>query len=290
MKILSTEEKRKKFIKKSIELWGYKYDYSKVDYVDNTTLVVIGYKGIWYKQTPNKHLQGRKIEFQVKRISNEEFIIKSKKVWGENRFNYSECEYLGGNKKIKLYDNEKNRWIEQVAKSHISGFEVLKFEMSEFIDKCNIVHSYNYQYDVNDYKSLNSLINIECNLHGWFKLKAASHLYGSCCSSCHRHLFNKNVIKFLKSRNINFETQKKFKECKNVYELPFTFFISSLRTCIELISNENNEKVKINDKIKSDYCEDNYIDLIRIRYDQIDSIEKILMDNLGNKIKILGRK
>ena len=33
---------------------------------------------------------------------------------------------------------------------------------------------------------------------------------------------------------------------------------------------------KINDKIKNDYCEDNYISLIRIRYDQIDDIYRII--------------
>ena len=44
------------------------------------------------------------------------------------------------------------------------------------------------------------------------------------------------------------------------------------------------ETLKINDKIKNDYCEDNYIDLIRIRYDQIDRIFDILKESLKNKI------
>ena len=34
------------------------------------------------------------------------------------------------------------------------------------------------------------------------------------------------------------------------------------------------------DKFKEEYCEDNYINLIRIRYDQIDDIYRILWNNL----------
>ena len=70
-----------------------------------------------------------------------------------------------------------------------------------------------------------------------------------------------------------------------------------MRTCIEFDGKQHFqpmeffggmkafESLKINDKIKSDYCEDNYIDLIRIRYDQIDDIHQILWDNLKNRIK-----
>jgi hypothetical protein len=36
------------------------------------------------------------------------------------------------------------------------------------------------------------------------------------------------------------------------------------------------EGLKINDNIKNEYCEDNYIDLVRIKYDQLDNIESYL--------------
>jgi hypothetical protein len=65
-----------------------------------------------------------------------------------------------------------------------------------------------------------------------------------------------------------------------------------MRTCIEFDGEQHfhpvshfggimaYEKLKINDKIKNDYCEDNYINLIRIRWDQIDEISQILQRNL----------
>jgi hypothetical protein len=36
------------------------------------------------------------------------------------------------------------------------------------------------------------------------------------------------------------------------------------------------ESLKLNDSIKNDFCEINCINLIRIKYDQIDNIDKIL--------------
>ena len=126
LKILSTEDKKDKFIEKSKELWGEKYDYSKVEYINFKTSVKIGYRNLFYLQTPLKHLQGKKIELQIKKLSNEQFIIKSKELWGNDRFNYSECEYLGTNNKVKLFDNFLNKWVEQVAKSHLKGINSRK--------------------------------------------------------------------------------------------------------------------------------------------------------------------
>jgi hypothetical protein len=278
------EKKKELFIKKSIELWGYKYDYSKVEYIDYKTAVKIGYKGLWYSQTPNKHLQGKKIECQETRMSNENFIILSKKVWGEDRFDYSECEYLGTNIKVKLFDKLNNRWIEQVAKSHLKGYEVVKLTNNEFLEKCSIIHDYSYEYDLSNYESLNSRIKIFCHIHGHFELKASTHIYGSGCKDCDISIFFKRVKQFFNTKNILYITNHSFNELKAY----FKFYIPSLRTVIEFdgiqhyqpISYfggiETYERLKINDKIKNDYCEDNYINLIRIKYNQIDDIEEII--------------
>ena len=280
------------FINKSIDLWGYKYDYSRVEYIDYRTPVIIGYKGLWYKQTPDKHLNGKKIELQESRMSTENFIVLSKNKWGDNRYDYSECEYLGTNNKIRLFDKINNRWIEQVAKSHLKGYEVAKLTKDEFIQNCNIFHNYKYQYNLENYKSLTSSIIIKCGLHGDFKLKASSHLYGSGCVKCIDTKIKKIIRKYLNYFNINFKEFHKFDGCKNIIPLKFDFYIPTINTCIELLEIhhfepiessggvESFEKVKTNDKIKEQYCEDNYINLIRIKYDKIDNIEEILKENL----------
>lgn len=297
LKILSNKQKKDNFVRKGIELWGYKYNYDRVDYIDSKTPVIIGYKGLWYKQTPNKHLQGKKIELQEKMISNENFILLSKNIWGD-RFDYSKCEYLGTNNKIVLYDKEKNKWIEQTAKSHLKGHEVIKKRLEELIAMCNLVHDFKYSYDIKNYKNLNSVIDINCSLHGIFQLKAASHIYGSCCSKCDEYFFNKNVISFLNRYHINYSKQYRFKECRNKYELPFDFYIPSMRVCIDFRGKQNYEPSKyfggvesynqllINNRIKLEYCEEHFIELIIVKYDQIEDIHQILWESLKNKIKI----
>lgn len=288
--VLTMDKKKEIFINKSIELWGYKYDYSKVDYVDYKTPVKIGYKGLWYSQTPNKHLQGKKIECQESRMSTDNFIILSKNVWRE-RFDYSDCEYLGTNVKVRLFDKLKNRWIEQVPKSHLKGFEVVKLTREDYRAQCDFIHEYKYEYNLDNYKGLNTFLDIICKEHGEFKLKAVTHIYGTCCPKCDEYQFIKFVKRFLSENNLNYLQQHTF----DYINLPFDFYIPSKRTLIEFDGEQHfqpvehfgglksYEQLKINDKIKNDYCEENYINLIRIRYDQIDKIEEILKSNLIEK-------
>ena len=298
-KKITQKDKNEKFIKKAREIFGYRYDYSKVDYADANTHVTIIYNSKEYRQSPTKHLQGKKIENTIKKISDSEFIEKSKLVWGKERFDYSKLEYLGTHDHIKLFDKVNNKWVEQTAKSHLKGHEVKKYTKDEYINMCNLIYDYKYNYDNIQYDSLISRIKILCPEHGEFELKSASHLLSySHCPKCRDFNKEKEISAFLKKYNINFNRQHKFEGCRNVFQLPFDFYIPSMRICIEhdgqqhyqpmnfFGGQEAFEKLKINDKIKSDYCEDNYIDLIRIRYDDED-ISKTLWDNLKFQIKRL---
>ena len=70
-----------------------------------------------------------------------------------------------------------------------------------------------------------------------------------------------------------------------------------MRTCIEFNGihhfqpfeyfggSKTLDILKQNDKIKSDYCEDNFLNLIRIKYDQINIVDEILWENLKSFIK-----
>jgi len=117
---------------------------------------------------------------------------------------------------------------------------------------------------------------------------------GFGCKKCIENLFTKKVKGFLNKHLINYSIQNRFNDCLNHegYRIPFDFYIPKCRTAIEFdgIQHfqpvehfgglESYNRLKINDKIKQDYCEDNYINLIRIRYDQIDDIYQILWNNL----------
>ena len=104
----------------------------------------------------------------------------------------------------------------------------------------------------------------------------------------------RKINDYLYNNKIDFESQKKFKKCKDKKLLPFDFLVK-LRNKEFLIEYDgiqhyeykekrifNYEKfliIKKHDEIKNNFCKENNITLIRIPYWDFDNIEKIL-DNL----------
>ena len=96
---MSTEE----FIKKAKQIHGDKYDYSTVDMNNrekNGKIKIICPKHGEFEQLPNSHLQGygcpkcaHEFVANCKRITQEEFINKSKKVHGD-KYDYSKVKYI----------------------------------------------------------------------------------------------------------------------------------------------------------------------------------------------------
>ena len=74
-----------------------------------------------------------------------------------------------------------------------------------------------------------------------------------------------------------------YEENKNLDNILFQFYLSKNRIVIEYLSREH-YLIKDIDKLKENYCEDNYIDLIIIKYNQFDDIYQILWNNLKNII------
>lgn len=100
------------------------------------------------------------------------------------------------------------------------------------------------------------------------------------------------IKKFLKEHKINFTFQKKFKRCKNVYPLPFDFYIASQRILIEFNGKQHYKpinffggkeafkKYQINDRIKKQFAKKYGYKLIVISYKQEKNIENILKKKL----------
>lgn len=88
------------FIKRARKIHGDKYDYSKVEYINNyTNVIIICPKHGEFKQLPINHLKGegcyecgRESTANSKRVSVEESIRKSKLIHG-NFYDYSKVTY-----------------------------------------------------------------------------------------------------------------------------------------------------------------------------------------------------
>lgn len=112
-KILTTE----KFIEKSKKIFGNKYDYSLVEYINSQTKVKIIYNGLVYEQIPNNHLKGFKCE-NIKGLTKEEFISKSKDVHGD-KYDYSLVDFKNVRGEIKIIYN--GLVYTQLAYLHLEG-------------------------------------------------------------------------------------------------------------------------------------------------------------------------
>ena len=119
---------KEEFIKKSKEIHGDKYDYSKVNYVNTYTRVVIicPIHGE-FEQRPQDHLEGRGcqkcslIEASNKnRDTTDEFIEKARKVHGD-RYDYSKVNYIDHKTPVTIVCPEHGEF-EQIPSSHLLGY------------------------------------------------------------------------------------------------------------------------------------------------------------------------
>lgn len=110
---LSKEE----FIERVRERYGDKYDYSKVDYKNrDTEVIIICPKHGEFKVTPVKFLNGNACTECVR----EEFIGRAINVHGD-RYDYSKLKYTDSNEKITIICNKCGREFQQAAYSHLQG-------------------------------------------------------------------------------------------------------------------------------------------------------------------------
>lgn len=96
--------KKEEFICKSKEIHGDKYDYSKVEYINNRTKVcIICPKHGEFWQTPETHLRGCGCPYCSKnhKYSTEEFIAKIKEIW-KDEYDFSQVKYEETHKKVKV--------------------------------------------------------------------------------------------------------------------------------------------------------------------------------------------
>lgn len=105
-------------------------------------------------------------------------------------------------------------------------------------------------------------------------------LRGGGCPECKMSNGEKEILKCLEDKHVQFKTQYTFEDCKNVFCLPFDFYLPEYNMCIEYDGEQHFRPVDFfggeegfinrqrNDMIKTQYCKDNNIYLCRIRYDQ----------------------
>ena len=108
------------------------------------------------------------------------------------------------------------------------------------------------------------------------------------------------IKKYLETQKIKFYQQYRFEDCRDERTLPFDFYLPDYNICIEYDGIQHFEpqdfagkgenwaeqqllSTKNKDEIKSNYCKNNNIKLIRISYLEFNNIEGILENKLKNQ-------
>jgi hypothetical protein len=284
-----------------------KYDYSLVEYINSYTKIKIicPIHGEFF-QTPGAHLFGlgcKKCGYNInKTLTLIEFIEKAKQVHG-NKYNYSKTVYIKYHLKIKIICPIHGEF-EQTPHRHLKGsgcnqchIDKKTFSKDEFVNLSNKIHNNKYDYSKFIYKNIRTEGIIICPIHGEILQKPQNHLRSCGCPKCGNNYSKgeEQIEKWLTYHNINYNTQHTFINCKNVLLLPFDFFLTDYNICIEFDGIHHYEPIHhmknfINvikrDDIKTKFCLDNNIKLIRIPYWDFNKIDEILTNMISLNVNI----
>jgi hypothetical protein len=231
----------------------------------------------------------------MKKLTTEEVITRIKNIHGD-KYSYSNLKYIGSKNKIIitcLKHGDFNTILDKIicgincpkCSSELSNLRQKKTN-DEFIFQAKKIHDDKYDNSLVDYYNNKSKVKIICPKHGIFEQRASSHIEGYGCPTCKESNGEREIRLFLESKDITYITQHRFNDCKNIYPLPFDFYLPDLNSCIEFngkqhyvhnhffVSKKGFNELENRDNIKMEYCKNNNIPLIIIKYDE--SINKIL--------------
>lgn len=313
-KRLTTNE----FIQKAKQIYGNRYDYSKVNYLtakDKVCIICPEHGEFW--QQPSNHLCGKEGCKKCRYIKSgnkkkngiEWFILEARKIHGD-KYDYSKSVYINKNSNTTIICPKHGKF-EQRIDHHLEGCECPKCsreklnkkrssDTDEFIQKAKLKHiNDNYDYSLVNYINNHTNVKIICPIHGIFEQTPANHLKGENCPYCNKSKGEILVRDFLIKNNINYVEQYKINIDKNINESGFAyldFYIPKYNLIIEYNGEQHYKPMRfsggilafehqqLRDNAVREYCKNNNIKLLEIeyKYNKKEDIDKILNDYFKN--------
>ena len=306
----------KDFIEKAKQIHGDKYNYDKTVYTKAQERVIItcpihgDFEQFAYAHLNGKGCKKCGTEKAASKcaMTTEQFIKKAKQIH-ENKYDYSKVKYINSVTPICIICPIHGEFW-QKPKEHLNGngciqcyrdkqHELFSDSQQEFIEKAQKIHGNTYDYSKVNYFNNHTKVEIVCPIHGSFWQTPGHHKSGEGCPKCatlKKFSINfrnsiiskgeKTIIEWLKFNNITYE-----------YDYPMEIYNIQIRVdfVINNIYIEYNGiqhykfnsyfhkseldflKQQYRDQKLREYCKENNIKLIEIRYDQNveDELEKI---------------
>jgi hypothetical protein len=246
------------FIDKSNKVHGNKYGYTKCNYINSHTKVLIECPEHGeFLQAPYSHLNGHGCPMcMVKKntYTSQQFIEKSNKVHG-NKYGYDKLHFVNTRTKVIITCPEHGDF-KQKPNTHLSGHGCpmcsSKGLMSNetFIKRAFIAHNGKYLYTKTIYTGIYNPITITCLEHGDFVKIAKDHLIKkSGCPRCSgskgelliKYLLEKNKIKYIQEYKLP------------IYKFRYDFYLPYENLFIEFHGEQHYEFIDFFHKTQEKY-------------------------------------
>lgn len=219
---------------------GTNFDYSKVQYKNNKTKVVIKCNLCNYEffQTPSAHLSGKGCPKCIGRNFTRTEMIEKMNQTHNFKYDYSNSFWKTKKDTIKIICPIHGEFLQKLD-AHVSGKECSKcgkikarksrlanYTHEDFMKDILKVHGNKYDYGGTRYISKKSKISVICKIHGEFLIPAFSHLNGINCPLCVKEAS-------VKSRTMNPEDF--FNKCKVIHDNKYIYERNSYKTMTKTI-------------------------------------------------------
>lgn len=140
-----------------------------------------------------------------------EFVQDAQQKYG-NRYIYSSDGYIDNKTVVNIICLNHGEFS-VTPEAHINGEECEECStIKDWIKRASKVHDNVYNYSKLDYGKSNSILELNCESHGPFKVRAVSHIRGKGCNKCPDKKLRKWIKKIKLQHNNSYDYSKV--ECK----------------------------------------------------------------------------
>jgi len=279
-----------------------KYDYSKVEYKNShSKVIIICKKHGEFQIKPYSHLQGSSCAAcaGLNKYNTKSYIKKSKEIHG-NRYDYSKVDYKNAGNKVTIICDKHNEF-NQIATLHLSGHGCPKCKyvdlgnkkrktLNDFLFLAKETHGNIYDYSKVEYKGTNIKVKIVCSKHGIFEQSPKQHYRGNGCPKC----FNKKegrIATYLYKKAITHREYKINNKRYDFYLPEFNLIIerdgeqhyrsgSNFASYLKEDPKNYLKKQVLNDKLKTKLAKEAGFKISRIPYWLTKEEEEIEIENI----------
>ena len=238
----------------------------------------------------SKKLTTEEFQERLNEIYGNQFVVLSEYINNITKIDIlcNKCKNIIKKQQVKMTGSTKEGCYICSGKNHYKTKETLQKEVDKkFPNTYKIIGEY--------VKARQPLTVNKLSCGHTYNITPDNLLRGKGCPYCsNKQSHYMDIVEsFLDANNIEYVKEKRYEDCKYIRVLPFDYYLPKYNMCIEVdgeyhypdnpmyINNQGAyEEVRIRDNIKTQYCKDNDIKLLRLPYYKKSEFEKILKENL----------